>query len=87
MPAADSIDVVRKRQHDWVKACAERGLTMDELDPAELAEVPESNSGRGGGVYPRLGVLQKHWRREEIITAVASVGLQAITVQAIRNRS
>ena len=88
VPAADSIQVVRKRQHDWIKACAERGLAMEELDPSELGEVSESNGGRGGGVYPRLGVLQKHWRRDEIISAIASVGLQVTTleIQATRHR-
>jgi SAM-dependent methyltransferase len=81
VPAADSIQVVKKRQHDWIKACAERGLAMEELDPSELGEVSESNGGRGGGVYPRLGVLQKHWRRDEIISAVASVSLQVTTLE------
>ena len=64
VPAAESVEIVRRRQGDWLAACAEHGLQAAEAIPEdELREHQEEGGGRGGGVYSRAGVLQKHWRR------------------------
>ena len=85
VPAAESVAVVRRRQSDWSSACAERGLALEPLPESELQEQQEVGGGRGGGIFPRAGVLQKHWRREELVSAVsaAGVGLQLESVERV----
>ena len=46
------------------------------LDDAELRPHPEQNGGRNAGVFSRAGVLQKHFRRDELLGAVVAAGLQ-----------
>ncbi len=94
VPAAESVAVVRRRQSDWMATCAERGLAGSnggqlpeslKLQESELQEQQEVGGGRGGGIFPRAGVLQKHWRREELVSAVAAagVGLQLESVERV----
>eukprot|EP01046_Picozoa_sp_COSAG06_P015510 COSAG06_NODE_997_length_11148_cov_5.400489_4_plen_256_part_00 len=86
VPAAESVEIVRRRQGDWLAACAEHGLQAAEAIPEdELREHQEEGGGRGGGVYSRAGVLQKHWRREELIGALtaAGVGLQLESLEQV----
>ena len=46
------------------------------LGDAELRPHPEQNGGRNEGVFSRAGVLQKHFRRDELLGAVVAAGLQ-----------
>ena len=46
------------------------------LGDAELRPHPEQNGGRNAGVFSRAGVLQKHFRRDELLGAVVAAGLQ-----------
>ena len=46
------------------------------LGAAELRVHPEQNGGRNEGVFSRAGVLQKHFRRDELLGAVVAAGLQ-----------
>ena len=46
------------------------------LGDAELRAHPEQNGGRNEGVFSRAGVLQKHFRRDELLGAVVAAGLQ-----------
>ena len=50
-----------------------------------MQEQQELGDGRGGGIFPRAGVLQKHWRREELVSAVAAagVGLQLESIERV----
>ncbi len=83
VPAAESVAVVRRRQSEWMAACAERNLVLEPLPESELQEQPEVGDGRGGGIFPRAGVLQKHWRREELVSAVAAAGLQLESIERV----
>ena len=71
-----SSESASSNRDDRARRCAAAGVEAVPLGDAELLAHPEQNGARNGGVFSRAGVLQKHFRRDELLGAVVAAGLQ-----------